>query len=79
MAGRRKLEVGGITYKPSCDFAVDDYQQETLEQLLLKYADEILGAGPPDEARRFVRLTESSTAKHSRLSWTYGGGALSGR
>ena len=58
MAGLRKLEAGGITYKRPCDFAVDDYQQETLEQLLLKYADEILGAGPPDEARRFVRLTE---------------------
>jgi Limiting CO2-inducible proteins B/C beta carbonyic anhydrases len=58
MAGLRKLEAGGITYKPPCDFAVDDYQQEMLEQLLLKSADEILGVGSPDEAWRFVRLTE---------------------
>jgi hypothetical protein len=49
MAALKKLVAGGITYKPPCDYAVDDYQQETLEQLLLKNEKEIIGAGP-DEA-----------------------------
>ncbi|MES2790578.1 MAG: hypothetical protein V4719_13285 [Planctomycetota bacterium] len=58
MAGLKKLASGGISYKPPCDFAVDDYQQETLEQLLLKHADEILGSGDSEDGRQFVRLTE---------------------
>lgn len=58
MAGLTKLAAGGITLKDPCDFAVDDYQQETLEQLLLRYGTEILGSGPPDNSRRFVRMTD---------------------
>lgn len=58
MAGLKKLIAGGITYKPSCDYSVDDYQQETLEQLLLKNEKEIIGSDPSDEAGQFVRMTE---------------------
>jgi hypothetical protein len=45
-AGLKKLEAGGITHKPHCDYARDDYQQEALEQFLLAHAREILDAGP---------------------------------
>lgn len=57
-AGLSKLVAGGITLKDPCDFDVEDYQQETLEQLLLRNESEILGSGPPDNAQRFVRMTE---------------------
>ena len=39
------------------DLAVDDYQQETLEQLVLRHEDVILGAGPAGDARRFIRMS----------------------
>lgn len=58
MAGLKKLAAGGISAKSPCDFAVDDYQQETLEQLLLTNSQEILGTGQPNDPERFVRLTE---------------------
>ncbi|QEH38916.1 hypothetical protein OJF2_75260 [Aquisphaera giovannonii] len=57
-AALRKLEAGRITPKEPACYDPDDYQQEALEQLVLRHAGEILGPGKPDEARRFVRMTE---------------------
>ncbi len=57
-AALKKLEEGKITPKdPKC-FAFDDYQQETLEQILLRHSNEILHLGKPGYAWRFVRMSE---------------------
>ena len=56
--GLRRLEAGEITPKDPSGFAGDDYQQEKLEQLILRHKDDILGAGPPGDPRRFIRMSE---------------------
>ena len=56
--GLRRLEAGEITPKDPSGFAEDDYQQEKLEQLILRHKDDILGAGPPGDPRRFIRMSE---------------------
>ncbi|MDZ4850141.1 MAG: hypothetical protein SGI77_12720 [Pirellulaceae bacterium] len=58
MAGLNKLRAGTISPKDPCDFDLEDYQQETLEQLILTHKDEILGLGLVDEARQFIRMSE---------------------
>lgn len=58
MAALQKLVAGTITYKPPSAYSVDDYQQETLEQLLLSHKQEIIGTEPADDAGRFVRMSE---------------------
>jgi hypothetical protein len=56
--GLQRLEAGEITPKDPSRFAEDDYQQEKLEQLILRHKDDILSAGPPGDARRFIRMSE---------------------
>ena len=58
MAGLQDLIAGRIQLKKPCDYDVDDYQQDTLEQLLLKHDKEILGTGTPDVSQCFLRMTE---------------------
>lgn len=58
-AALRKLEAHGITPKQPCDFSVDDYQQETLEQILLAKETYILPPGQSDDGLRFFRATEA--------------------
>jgi hypothetical protein len=57
-AGLRKLETGGISPKDPSRFAEDNYQQEKLEQLILRHKDEILGSGPQGGPQRFIRMSE---------------------
>jgi len=54
----RKLEADQITPKHPSRFAEDDYQQEKLEQLVLKHKAAILGAGPQGGPQRFIRMSE---------------------
>lgn len=58
MAGLKKLAAGSIRKKPRAAYAEDDYQQETLEQLLLANAAEILLPGRPDDGLQFFRTAE---------------------
>ncbi|MFO0915515.1 MAG: hypothetical protein U0795_21305 [Pirellulales bacterium] len=57
-AGLKKLLAGELRPKCPSEFDPDDYQQETLEQLILNHASEILGPSGSTEADRFKRLTE---------------------
>ena len=56
--GLRKLEAGEIKPKEPSEFAEDDYQQEKLEQLILRHKDEILKAGQQGGPERFICMSE---------------------
>lgn len=56
--GLMKLEAGLIEPKEPSRFALDDYQQETLEQMILCHKAEIEAAGRPGERGRFIRLSD---------------------
>ncbi|QDV34973.1 hypothetical protein [Tautonia plasticadhaerens] len=58
-AALKALEAGTITHKEPCDYPVDDYQQETIRQIVLRHKDAILGAGDVGDPRRFVVMTEA--------------------
>lgn len=58
MAGLQKLLAGQIVPKEPAGYAVDDYQQETLEQILYRHRTEIVGSESADDAGRFLRMTE---------------------
>ncbi|AMV40186.1 hypothetical protein [Planctomyces sp. SH-PL62] len=57
-AALQKLVAGGIHPKQPADFDPHDYQQESLEQLMLKHSNEILHLGKSTYAWRFVRAAE---------------------
>jgi len=52
------LEAGLITPKRIEEYDRDDYQQESLEQIILPHASEILGAGSKGDPRRIMVLTD---------------------
>jgi hypothetical protein len=58
MAGLTKLRKGKIKPKKPSHFKIDDYQQETLEQILRKNKKEILGPDTKDKAGQVYRTTE---------------------
>jgi hypothetical protein len=58
-AALRDLEAGKITHKETCEYLEDDYQQETIRQIVLRHEAAILAAGPAGDPRRFVALTEA--------------------
>jgi hypothetical protein len=52
------LETHKINSRHPCCLAEDDYQQEKLEQLVLKHKDAILGAGPKGGPERFMHMSQ---------------------
>lgn len=56
--GLRKLEAGEIKPKEPREYVLDDFQQETLEQMILRHKAEIEAAGRPGEPDRFIRMSE---------------------
>lgn len=52
------LEAGTIKPKKIEEYDLDDFQQESLGQIVLAHASEILGAGPKGDPRRLMTLTD---------------------
>ena len=52
------LEEETIQHKKIDEYDLDDYQQETLQQIALRHQREIFAAGPRRSSRRFLKLTE---------------------
>ncbi|WP_406698249.1 hypothetical protein V5E97_05270 [Singulisphaera sp. Ch08] len=57
-AALKALEEGKIPHKEPYEYPVDDYQQETIRQIVLRHKDAILGAGAVKDPRRFVVMSE---------------------
>lgn len=53
------LEAGSIRPKQFHEYDIDDFQQETLEQIALQHEGEIKAAGRPGSASRLIELTEA--------------------
>jgi hypothetical protein len=53
-----ELEAGAIRPKKISEYEVDDFQQEFIRQVVLAHERRILGAGPKEDPRRFLTLTE---------------------
>lgn len=53
-----ELEAGTLRRKHVHEYDLDDYQQESLRQIVLANAEEILNAGPAGDPRRILTMTE---------------------